>query len=100
MTPLQREVTVSGALAMLNEMLRLDSEATEVLVRSRVPCNAELAGHPSIQVDVVSNEARVGLLGVINGLFGADARGMGPIAAVYDSDGRLRCFQPLTGPLD
>jgi hypothetical protein len=69
-------------------MLRLDPEATDKLVKSRVPCNEALAEHPTIQCGIFdgTKQNRVGLLGVLNGLFGCDANGCGAIAMVIEGE--------------
>ena len=59
-------------LRVLNEAYRADPDALHALICNRVPCNLELADHPSIQVTqngvVGKNTYHVGLLGVINGI--------------------------------
>lgn len=77
--------SVEHALQVLNEMLAADCKATTNLVESRVPCNEILADHSTIQVGTDSNGFRVGLLGVLNGIFGTMEDGGGPIAAVFDT---------------
>jgi len=81
-------LSVAQAIAVLNEMVRDDPLAARDLVETRVPCNATLARHGSIQVQGVkqpdgSLKTSVGLLGVLNGIFGADDKGWGPIAANF-----------------
>jgi len=93
------------ALVLLNEMLALDPVATQALVETRVHCTTQLAAHPSIQVAGEDNEPLVGLLGVLNGIFGTygpeagKLEGWGPIAAMFETDGTLigfkRSFDPL-----
>ena len=92
---ISKQVQVVGVLAVLNEMVAMDPEAAHALVEQRVPCNKALQGHPTIQVQVDGTKAKVGLLGVLNGLFGADEEGWGPIAACFDDDtGKLTGFGP------
>lgn len=81
------------AVAILNEMLAADQEATQSLVEARFPCNEALADHPTIQVGAADEgDARVGLLGVINGIVGTDDAGLGYVAACYSEDGRITSF--------
>lgn len=63
---------------ILNEALATDSVAIAALVNTRVNCNTDLQNHPSIQMD-----KKVGILGIINGMFGTDQDGWGCIAANY-----------------
>jgi len=85
---IKNSITVDEVIALLNSMVKADPEATEALVEQRVPCNETLADHPTIQVvgGEGPNQPKVGLLGVINGLFGADATGWGPIAAQFEGN--------------
>ncbi|MEN6369496.1 MAG: hypothetical protein ABFD77_07355 [Thermotogota bacterium] len=85
-------VTVLDVLGLLNEAVDLDHEAVRALCEGRVPCNEDLARHPTIQVSSYQSEEsaaksayRVGLIGILNGLFGIDPEsGWGAIAANYD----------------
>lgn len=83
--PLKESVTIDEAIALLNEAVDLDADAMHRLVNKRVRCNAALADHPAIQV-LNSAPSAVGLLGILNGLFGVDERGWGAITAVYDGE--------------
>ena len=60
------------ALQTLNEAYAADSNAMHALICNRVPCNKNLADHPTIQVNVnkVTPEESfaVGMIGVINGI--------------------------------
>ena len=91
---IHKTVSFQEVIDVLNGALALDREAVEVLVEQRVPCNEALADHPTIQVQGDDSGAAVGLLGVLNGLFGTDEEGWGPIAAVFDDDdGHLIRFE-------
>lgn len=102
---IKNQITIEDALALLNEMNTLDAQATKDLVEKRVSCNEALADHPSIQTGKTMTDTidqndkalvrghRVGLLGVLNGLFGANAEGWGPICAVFEDDGTLSHFK-------
>lgn len=72
---------------MLNDALQLDPEAITYLMDARVPCNDAMGQHPTIQVGCQGGECRVGLLGVLNGLFGLDDQtGWGAIVAEMDGE--------------
>ena len=86
-------------IAFLNSLLEVDRYAVAELILARVPCNAGLADHPTVQVASAGSTTfiepgtyRVGMLGILNGYCGADAAGNGPIAAVYEG-GRLARFE-------
>ena len=89
-------MTIDETIAYLNDLLKWDKKAISKLVDTRVPCNDELADHPTCQVatiaDGIYNKCEVGLLGVLNGMFGVDENGRGHIAAEYDDDDNLVSF--------
>ncbi len=70
----------------LNELVAIDREAIEKLIEFRVPCNQALADHPTVQVESVGYGPRVGLLGLLNGLVGANAAGWGYVMAEFEGD--------------
>jgi len=80
--PIKHAITLQDTINLLNEMLALDARATYRLISSRAACNKELGDHPTIQVLDIGE---VGLLGVLNGLFGVDEEDYGAIAAVFDN---------------
>ena len=79
---------VDDAIDRLNKMLEADPVAISALVETRVPCNQEMADHPTVQVtdEGLQGGYKLGILGVLNGLFGVDQDGWGPIAAQYEQD--------------
>ncbi len=81
-------ITVKEAVAVLNDMLKMDPIATKALMTNRVTCNDELANHPTIQVLWTKEMERpeVGALGIINGLFGVDKGDSGPIQVITEGD--------------
>ena len=80
-------VTVDTAIAVLNRALEADPKVISDLVAARLPCNEALADDPTVQCGEWGGvPLTVGLLGIINGIFGADERGTGYICAVYDNE--------------
>lgn len=77
---------VDEMIAFLNGLLAIDRDFIEAIVAKRFPCNAAMADHPTVQV-VSDGPFRAGLLGILNGYFGAyddgPRAGWGPITAVY-----------------
>lgn len=88
--------TVDVAVRILNEIHAADPTVLPALIDYRVPCNDILADHPTVQVGGLPGcrGGFVGLLGILNGLFGAGPRG-GFIGAVYDDDHQLTHFRNL-----
>lgn len=81
-------IELEQIINVLNEALELDQNAIETLINTRVSCSVQLANHPTIQVRQSKTEYRVGLLGILNGIVGADENGVGYISAVIE-EGRL-----------
>lgn len=84
-----KTVSLEETIDFLNDAIRTDSKAMENLFESRVLCNQEMADHPTIQVMSLDGKYLVGLIGILNGLFGVDEYGWGPIAAVWDDGGLI-----------
>lgn len=80
---IKQSITLEEVVAFLNELVVIDRAAMTALVETRVPCNEALADHPTVQVSCREDGARVGLLGILNGLFGVDERGYGAIGAQF-----------------
>lgn len=78
--------------AYLNELVEADPQTMYRMVETRFRCNEALTDHPTAQVDVSSGTASIGLLGIINGLIGADADQWGYMAALYGSNLELEKF--------
>jgi hypothetical protein len=83
---IKASVTVDDVLVLLNVTHAADPKAMDALVKARVSCNEELANHPTVQVGLRNGSYSIGILGILNGLFGIDGKGYGAIAANYDSD--------------
>jgi len=86
---------IQEAVDVLNSALNDDKEAITSLVENRVPCNNKLADHPTVQVSGEDDNFRVGLLGIVNGIFGCDGNNRGFIGADYDDDDNLIKFVVL-----
>ena len=85
------ELVNAGLLELLNEMVRLDPEATAALIEARVPCNQAVVDHPTIVVwsETFDSQSMVGFLGVLNGWV---SRNNKMITADYDDYGVLLGF--------
>jgi len=112
-TPRRESITPQEAVDMLNSLLKLDASAIPALTDHRVQCNEALAEHPTVQVGrattwrkarpdlSLSEDAQhtVGLVGLLNGFFGMNEQGMGPIGALYQ-DVCDTCHEELNRPED
>lgn len=90
-------VTVDDAINYLNDLLQIAPAEIQTLVALRIPAPQSLVEHETVQVQsptvALDGPPVVGLLGILNGLFGTDLDGAGPIAAVYDEDWNIVKFQ-------
>lgn len=76
--------SLDQAISILNELVAADPIAMRNLIENRVPCNEGLAEHPTAQVGFHDNEYRIGLLGVLNGIFGIHEDGNGALCAHFE----------------
>jgi hypothetical protein len=91
----RQEVSIDDVIAYLNELLSLDPKAMATMVGSRVPCNESLPDHSTALVlatGPTGTNARFGVLGLLNGLFGVRSDGLGGICAVFDKSDKLVTF--------
>lgn len=59
---------------LFNDFYKTDPEAASALFSIRVPCNDAVADHPDIVVAGNPGSWKVGVLGLLNGLFGEKNR--------------------------
>lgn len=81
---IKKSVTPGGVVRLLNDMLKIDKDAVTALCSQRIDCNRELADHPTVQVWGMDGECKVGLIGILNGIFGIAKDGSGAIAADFE----------------
>jgi hypothetical protein len=93
---LAKSITVRDACRILNELLKLDYNCAHDLISHRVKCNKQVADHPTIQVQhfKIDKFPKVGLIGLINGMFGIRKDGMGAICFEISSSNKILCFKP------
>lgn len=88
------KTTLDDVVATLNRLLAADPHAARALVDYRTPCNEELSDDPTIQVGDWDGELKVGMLGVLNGLFPTNDLGYGVLCAEFDhKSGKLERFR-------
>ena len=88
---LRHAVNPQTVVDILNHALSVDHRAMQGLFEVRIQCTEALANHPTIQVatenvDDPAMRHSVGLLGILNGLFGVDSKGYGPISCVFSTE--------------
>ena len=96
MKKVKEKVSIEETVNFLNELLKIDPIAITALFSMRIGCNEALADHKTVQVLVSSGTYfQVGMVGILNGLFGIDESGWGHISIDYD-DGKITGFRVLT----
>lgn len=86
---IRQSITVDQALEVLNRAVESDPEAIKNLIETRIPCNDKLSADPEIQVGIYHiGKPTVGVLGLLNGLFG-EQDGWGAFCAVF----KVKCSQ-------
>lgn len=91
-------VNAEHAVRVLNRIHAADPTVLPTLIAHRVECNSTLAADPTVQVgcDHAGGPYKVGLLGIINGIFGIrEPDGSGYIGAEYDDERDLSHFVVL-----
>lgn len=77
---------VYAAVHSLNRALQVDPQALHELVEHRVPVAPLMASATAVQCEMPEEGiARMGVLGLINGIFGVNKEGRGWIRAVFDA---------------
>lgn len=98
---------VDDLIAFLDTLAKIDPVCMGALLAARVPCNAQMAAHPTVQVaghgpkgfeaEIPAGEYRVGLLGLLNGYGGSfddgPRKGWGAITAIVEDDGTVTAFR-------
>lgn len=85
-------ITIDDAIEYLNGLIELDKTAISFILSARFECNIALADHPTVQATSHYGGSFVGVMGIINGLFGVDNRSYGLIRYVMQ-DGELIRFE-------
>ena len=81
---IKTQISIAEALRVLNELVKIDPEAMKELVELRVECNETMANFYGVQVLADGEKYKVGLLGVLNALFGESETGFGIISATSE----------------
>lgn len=87
---MKQQITIDEVIEFLNSLIAIDASAVAELVKTHVPCNEALAEHPTVQASTDFYGCNVGMLGIINGMFGVDERSWGPICWVTENGKPVR----------
>ena len=91
----KNKVTIQETVDFLNSILKIDPLVITALFSMRISCNEKLKNHETVQVGVDGGYSQVGMIGILNGLFGKDQYKWGHICADYDN-GIIKKFRLLT----
>lgn len=95
---IKKNVTPKEVVSMLNDLLKKDRRAVESLFNIRVFCNKELSEHKTVQVHQFNKKPDkfyVGVIGILNGIFGIDKKGWGCISIDLSSNNKINQFKLL-----
>ena len=81
---IKNEITIGKVVDFLNELLEIDPTTINSLFSMRFPCNKKIRFHETVQVGMLNKTVPiVGMIGILNGMFGADSDGYGKIGINY-----------------
>lgn len=84
---IKQSITAEDMCDIINELIHLDLKCANKLFSTRVSCNRDIAKHEAIQVNLDDNlNPTVGIIGLLNGMFGAKKDGSGIIVLAVDTD--------------
>jgi len=89
---LKPSITPQNVCDLLNELLELDHACIEALFLRREFCNSSIANHSTVMVQETQSESgseassQLGVVGIINGMFGVREDGMGAICFETEPD--------------
>jgi hypothetical protein len=93
---IKKSVTAKDICSLLNELLEKDSSFVKNLMEVHVPCNEDIANHPTVQVrgyNEYPNVHTCGIMGLINGILGIREDGFGALCYEIDEAGNIVEFK-------
>lgn len=85
--------SITEFVEYLNELVQLDPVWINAVFNHRPECNVDIAAHKTVQTAITDRGPRAGVLGLLNGYFGAyetgKLDGSGALGAYYDKDTHL-----------
>lgn len=99
----KNNLSLDETIVFLNSLLEVDRKGMSDLFQQRAYCNEALADHETVQVyaridkcNPEGNIYKVGILGLLNGLFGkSDEDGYGAISMSINDDGLIEKFERI-----
>ena len=88
-------ISIEDVCEILNDLLKIDYDACFRLVNHRETCNVKVYNHPTIMVAEIAGEYTVGIIGLLNGMFGIREDGFGQLCYNMDNDSeKITEFKP------
>lgn len=94
---MKESITPDDVCDLLNELLSVDYDSIYELVTRHVECNQALVDHETVQVRGYAGPPSVGMMGIINGMFGVNQNGHGPICYEIEN-GKILKFRLFKKP--
>jgi hypothetical protein len=88
---IKESTTPEEVVRLLNDLLKDDPECITNLINNKIECNKTIAEHETVQVSLKDGIYRLGIVGLLNGIFGINDNGFGCIASYWE-DGKLKKF--------
>lgn len=84
---IKESVTPQEVLDFLNSLMEVDPATMNSIFSARFQCNDAMLNHPTVQCGRLSETiGEVGVIGILNGLFGIDKEGWGVFAMSMEND--------------
>lgn len=90
-----KTTNIDYTIRYLNELLEIDRKTISKLFTYRIECNQKLINHPTVQVGLHDKLYKVGLMGILNGLFGTDNNQLGYICMDLDDNNQILQFRKM-----
>jgi hypothetical protein len=94
---MKQSITVDEVIAYLNELNILDPQAIYNLFNHREACYDNFDLYPSILTLYKGGQSHLGILGIMNGMFGLNAEGKGQITALIGDCEITSFVKTITG---
>lgn len=79
---IRHSITLPEIVDFFNEIYVADPKAVRALLLAAFACNRKLAAHPRMVITHVNRKPAIGMMAILNSLFGVDEEGIGPLSVV------------------
>lgn len=85
-------VSVKDVVTRLNLLLKKDPDTVQRLVEKKVRASPELVQAPDMPILDGRGTPKLGVVDLLNAIFGVDLKGYGPVMPCYNENERLVSF--------